>query len=105
MQYKTIILELIRSRPELHRRLKASKKLLPTVERHATLLKASHEAWIKALRGTRPEPESVLIPSEALEIAVKVFEETLLDGSEANDVEALSLDDAMAFLLRKTPTA
>jgi len=104
MQYKTIILELIRSRPDLHRQLKASNTLLATVERNAILLKASHDAWIEELRGTRPESESALIASEALEIALKVFEETLPKDSASDKTDPLDLDEAMAFLGRpKSP--
>jgi hypothetical protein len=104
MQYKTIILELIRSRPDLHRRLKDSKTLLATVEHTAILLKASHEAWMEELRGTRPGSDSAQIASEALEIALKVIEETLPDGSRPDDAEPRFLGDAMATLLGKTPT-
>ena len=103
MQYKTIILELIRSRPELHRRLKSSNTLLATVERQAILLKASHEAWMEELRDTRPESEKALLVSEALEIAIKAMEETLSNGSETDETQPLDLDEAMAFLGRPKP--
>jgi hypothetical protein len=104
MQYKTIVLELIRSRPDLHRQLKASKTLLSTVERQAILLKASHEAWMQELRDTRPESEQALIVSEALEIALKAFEE-ILDSSPPEESETEFLDKAMASIRRKTPPA
>ncbi len=103
MQYKTIILELIRSRPDLHRRLKASNTLLSAVERQAILPKASHEAWIAELSDTRPESKKALIVNEALEIAIKAMEGTLSNGSESDEAESLDLGEAMAFLGRPKP--
>jgi len=102
MQYKTIVLELIRSRPDLHRQLKASKTLLSTVERHATLLKASHEAWIETLRDSRPAMDTAQLSSEALERALKAFEEHLARPA-SDESETEFLDKAMASIRRKNP--
>ena len=44
MQYKTIILELLEQRPEIHDQLRKNRKLLPTLEICAHELKTSHEA-------------------------------------------------------------
>jgi hypothetical protein len=104
MQYKTIVLELIRSRPDLHRQLKASKTLLPTVERQAILLKASHEAWIETLRHSQPAMDSTQLSSEALERALKAFEEHLAN-SAPDESETEFLDKAMASIRQKTPPA
>lgn len=42
MYYKTIALELLQARPELHNRLRLSRKLLSEVERYATDLRTTH---------------------------------------------------------------
>ena len=61
MQYKTIILELLQQRPEMHDQLRKDRKLLPTMELYARELKTSHEAWKETLSpgeaGQRPEPD------------------------------------------------
>jgi hypothetical protein len=43
MQYKTIVLELLRERTELYEQLRLTHRLLPTLETCAKELKASHE--------------------------------------------------------------
>ncbi len=45
MQYKTIVLEMLKERKELHEQLRLTRRLLPTMERCARELKASHEQW------------------------------------------------------------
>ena len=45
MQYKTIVLELIRQQRELHQQLVGSKTLLSTMDRYAVLLKSIHEEF------------------------------------------------------------
>jgi len=45
MQYKTIILQLLQQRPQMHEQLRQERKLLPTLEIYAKELKASHEDW------------------------------------------------------------
>ena len=49
MQYKTIILELLQQRPEIHEQLRKDRKLLPAMEFYARELKTSHEAWKETL--------------------------------------------------------
>ncbi len=97
MLYKTIILELLKQRPEMHEQLRQERKLLATLEMHAKELKASHEALTEQLRQSRPESETSQISSEAFEMAMKEMEDRLPPASTTDD-QALSLDEAMAFV-------
>jgi hypothetical protein len=98
MQYKTIILELLQQRPRMHEQLRQERKLLTTVEWMAVALKANHEALTEQLRQARPESNPRQISSEAFEIALKELEDHLPPASAMGGHEALSLDQAMAFI-------
>ena len=98
MQYKTMILELLQQRPQMHEQLRLERKLLPTLEIYAKELKTSHEDAMEQLRQLRPNSEASQISSEALEIALKEMEDRLPPESVTNDHETLSLDKAMAFV-------
>ena len=102
MQYKTIILELLQQRPEIHEQLRMSRKLLTTVEHYARELKTSHEAWKETLGQERPGSDQSQIASEAMEMALKELEDRLPPASQHSDSEALSLDAAMAFIRNHT---
>jgi hypothetical protein len=104
MQYKTIVLELIQQQPELHEQLRASRTLLATMDAYALALKASHEGWMDRLSQRTPGSDRSQISSEALEIALKDLEEDLSSASKA-DEDGTTLDAAMAYLKRHTPTA
>lgn len=104
MQYKTIVLELIQQQPELHENLRASRTLLATMDAYALALKASHEEWMERLSQRRPGSDRSQLASEALEIALKEVEEDLSSASPA-DEDGPTLDGAMAYLKRHTPTA
>lgn len=97
MQYKTIVLEMLKERTELHEQLKKERKLLTEMERYARELKAGHEAWKAQLLQDRPGSEASQISSEAFEMALKDLEDRLPPES-APDGETLSLDQAMAFV-------
>jgi hypothetical protein len=103
--YKTIIMELILEQPSLYEKLRSGKRLLPAIDDYATLLKASHEEWKEQLSQSRPGSDPIQIASEALEIACKELEERLASASKADEGEPLSLDAAMNFIRRHTPTA
>jgi len=105
MQYKTMILELLQQRPEMHGRLKKSRTLLPELERYARELKAGHEAWTDRLAQQKPGSDPSQIASEALEIALKEVEDCLPPASPPQEDDPLSLDAAMTFLRRHTPPA
>jgi hypothetical protein len=102
MQYKTIMLEFLQQRPRMHEQLRKHRKLLPALELYARELKRSHEAWKETLSQLMPGSDPSQISSEALEIALKEMEDHLPTGSAANGKEALSLDQAMAFIRRHT---
>jgi hypothetical protein len=104
MQYKTIVLELIQRQPELHERLRESRTLLATMDRHALDLQARHEAWMEHLGRAKPDSDRRQISAEALELALQDLEADLPSASRA-DEDGPSLDGAMAYLRRHTPTA
>jgi hypothetical protein len=101
MQYKTITLELIQDRPELHQQLTSSRTLLSTVNQLAGLLRAVHLTTIEQLRSTRPQVSPQQLSSEAMELALQQLEEALALPSQPD--EAFSLDLAIAYLRRHTP--
>ena len=104
MQYKTICLQMIQDRPEMYDQLLCKRMLLPTLERYAVQLRTSHLEWKELLSQARPGSESQ-IANEALEIALKELEDSLPTAFPPDENKALSLDAAMAFLHRPTPTA
>ena len=105
MPYKTIVLELLQQRPQLHEQLRVQRMLLANLERYATQLKTSHKAWKELLSGLRPGSDQSQIASEALEMAVKELEDSLPPASPADRSETFSLGEAMTFLRRHTPPA
>jgi len=103
MQYKTIILELLQQRPEMHEQLRKNRKLLPALEFYAKELKTSHEAWKETLSELRPGSDPSQIAGEAMEMALRdLVEDHLPSASRPGDKEPLSLDEAMAFIRRHT---
>jgi hypothetical protein len=102
MQYKTIVLELLRERTELHEQLRLTRRLLPTMETCARELKASHETWKETLARANPQSDPSQISSEAMEMALRELEERLPSVHPA-DEEPFSLDQAMAFVRSHTP--
>jgi hypothetical protein len=103
MQYKTLVLQLLRQRRELHNQLKNSRTLLQAVDRYALELKTGHEAWQASLSQARPGSDPSQIKSEALEMALKDLEERLPAPEE--DSEALSLEGAIEFVRKRMPPA
>ncbi len=99
MQYKTIVLELLKERKELHEQLRLTRRLLPTMETCAHELKARHEHWKETLATATPESDPGQISSEAMEMALTELEAHLPSVHPQDDGEALSLDQAMAFVL------
>jgi hypothetical protein len=99
MLYKTIVLELLQERPQMHEQLRQSRTLLSTMEQYAQELKANHEAWKEQLSQARPGSDPSQIASEALEIAIQ----ELVDCLPTESAEPFPLDEAMAFILRTPP--
>jgi len=104
MLYKTIVLELIQSRPSYHNRLCQPRMLLPTLNQLAQELKDNHLAWQKTLSEADPQSDPQQIASEALERALQELRERLPSESTASEDGPLTLDAAIAFLRPPTPT-
>jgi type II secretory pathway component PulM len=98
MQYKTIILELLQQRSQMHEQLMRERKLLTAVELYAKELKESHEAIRDQLQKSRPGSDPIQTSSEAFELALKELEDRLPPVSPMDGQEELSLDQAMAFI-------
>jgi hypothetical protein len=103
MQYKTIVLQLLEQHPELYDPLRRQRRMLPTLEYYGRELKTLHEAWKEVLAQVTPDSDPSQIVSEALELALKDLMDLLPAGSPRDGQEALSLDEAMAFIRRHTP--
>tara|TARA_R110002072_G_scaffold289831_3_gene457122 strand:- start:4165 stop:4482 length:318 start_codon:yes stop_codon:yes gene_type:complete len=98
MQYKTIVMEMLQDRTELHEQLRRERKLLTTIEAYAMELKASHEAFQEQLHKAHPGSDPMQTSSEAFEMAIKELEDRLPTKSEVDEPAELSLDGAMAFI-------
>jgi len=106
MHYKTIVLELIQERQELHQKLCSSGTLLPTLESYARMLKSRHQYWMDALHETEPAQHPTQIASAALTLAVGDLQETLsADSPPEEDAWEPSLDEAITDVRRHTPPA
>jgi hypothetical protein len=104
MHYKTIVLGLLQERSTLHERLRESRTLIQAVDRCATHLKARHEFWLTRIVHTSTDHEQTQLSSSALEIAVQEFRDDLPPETTPDGPDSLSLDDAMDFLRRYTPS-
>jgi hypothetical protein len=102
MQYKTMILELLKDRTELYEQLRLTHRLLPMLETLARELKAGHETWKETLTREKPESHPSQVASEALELAIKELQDRLPSVSPPDEGEQLSLDGAMAFIKSHT---
>ena len=103
MQYKTMILEMLRDRPQTHEQLRKERKLLSTTEQYAKELRASHQAWTDMLSQMRPGSSQTQLFSEALEIALKELEDRLPSESPWDESPTQFLDAAMLFVRPRTP--
>ena len=99
MQYKTIVLELLRQNQPLHERLRRSDTLLETMTEQALQLRARHHEWMAVLAEATPGSEPDQFKTTAFELALHEWEFLLTESdSLPAPPEPLSLDDAMAFL-------
>ena len=94
MQYKTIVLELLKERTELHEQLRLTRRLLPTMESCARELKASHETWMETL--AQANPGSELLPWLEREFTLYAMKAT-----KGNQVRAAKLLGITRATLRK----
>jgi hypothetical protein len=106
MLYKTIALELLQNRPEIHEKLRQQRMLLQATEYYAFELKASHEAWKEHLTSAQPQADPSQITSQAMELALEELEALLPSASSPEDENRPSLDDFMTYLKeQRTPPA
>ncbi len=103
MQYKTIVLELLQQRTELHEQLRKERKLLTAMEFYANELKEIHEGWKETFTQSNPGRDASQMSSEALELAVKDLLDRLPAESPKAGDEMFSLGSAMAFLRKALP--
>jgi hypothetical protein len=96
MQYKTIVLELLQQ-------LRTSRQLLSALENYAQELRTNHYSWIETLSEAKPGCDPIQITSEALEIALQDLEARLPSASQPDEDEALSLDEAIAYVKNPQP--
>jgi hypothetical protein len=102
MQYKTIVLQMLEQQPELYDQLRQQRRMLPVMEHYARELRVLHLAWMETLNQAVPDSDPSQIASEAMERALKDLEDRLPIGTPADGQEALSLDEAMAYIRRHT---
>ena len=108
MQYKTMVLELIQARPEMHDQLRKERTLLATMERTARDLKTRHEELKELLSqprpGQRPEARS---PAKRWRSRSRNWRTLLPSGSlpDREFTKRFPSRRATAFLRRHTPPA
>ncbi|MFO0901205.1 MAG: hypothetical protein U0836_27580 [Pirellulales bacterium] len=91
MHYKTIVLELLESRPQLKSRLQEYRQLKTTLELYAHQLQTSHQQWQRTLAQLTPASDARQLASEALELAVAEIRDRLsLESAESDPSEAPS---------------
>jgi tRNA nucleotidyltransferase (CCA-adding enzyme) len=105
MLYQTIVLELLRQRPRLHRQLRRDRQMLKTVHRFANQLKDSHEVWKTDLTRVNPDRDPLQIRNEAMEKALQELVTCLPAEPGRNTAGPLSLEEAMTFIRKATPVA
>jgi hypothetical protein len=105
MLYKTMVLELLQNRPEVHEKLRRQRMLLKTMEFYASELKDLHEAWKQHLSETTPDSNQSQTASQALELALKELEGLLPSDSSTEEADQPSLEDFMTYLRDRTPPA
>ncbi|MBX9695455.1 MAG: hypothetical protein K2Z81_23925 [Cyanobacteria bacterium] len=103
MLYKTIVQNLLESRPQMHEALRKERKLLVTLETYAKELKNSHESWMGILQQEASQRTREQISAEAFELAVSELTDRLPTESRQADQEELSLDQAMAYIRSPSP--
>jgi hypothetical protein len=105
MSYMTLILEILKQRPQLQDQLRKNRKLLPMMEQYARELKESHLAWMKLLSRLRSGGEKDQISSEALELALKELAHRLPTECHPSKGTVVVLDATVLFSRHHTPHA
>jgi hypothetical protein len=105
MHYKTIALELLQENSALYEKLRSGKMLLTAMDAYAIDLKHAHEDWKERLGWSQPSSDPRQIAAEALELAIQEIQDRLPSELQAHAAEPLSLDAAMSYVRRHTPSA
>ena len=100
MHYRSIVLELLQQRPRACERLKKQHMMLEAVNSFGSILKLNHEAIMQQMLEANPGSDPTQIKQAAFEIALSHLEEALPSESDQDGEESLSLDQAMAHLLK-----
>ncbi len=90
MQYKTIVLELLRQRTGVARTATADAQAPADTGNLLTELKASHETWKQTLATANPGSDPSQIASEAMELAIKELEDRLPTDSTGRTIRSRS---------------
>ena len=94
--YKTMVLELLQQRPQIHEQLRASRTLLSTMEQMAISLKSGHEEWKNHLRQSMASSSESEIANAAMELAIKELESVLSSVSPMDGDDLPILDQPTA---------
>lgn len=105
MQYKTMVLELLRQRPEAYDQLQRRRILLQVLNLCASDLKGRHEVWKAQLALAKLGASKAQLASEALEMALKEIESRLPSSLPLNEGDQISLDQVMAYIWGDRPPA
>jgi hypothetical protein len=97
MHYKTIVLELLEQRTELHEQLRLTRRLRPTMEALATELRELHLSWTETLSQANPGSDPSQNSSEAMELALKSLEDHFPSASRQDNGELPHLTNATAI--------
>jgi hypothetical protein len=107
MQDKRLIHELLQHQyPALHEQLRASRRLLATLDSYATELKTHPAYWTTEFRLANPRRDPAQIANIALERAMDNIQEALrCDSPSPQAANIFFLGAAIASISRPTPSA
>ena len=105
MQYKTMILELLKQRPKVHERLRSQRLLLWAINRYATQLKSLHDTWKEELALERPDSDPMQLSSEAMELALHDLIDSLPIDSPTTEGDTEPSPQEMAPIDNLSPRA
>lgn len=104
MLYKTIILGLMEENPDMETQLPGHRLTPILLEQYANDLQSRHASWKKRLSETSPEASEIQTTSEALELAIRGWQEEFRAGSRPS-ADGPTLDGAINYIRLRTPPA
>jgi hypothetical protein len=105
LHYKGIILEWLVEHPAVYRRLLKKRLLKTTLKVYASKLMERHYVWQRRLAHMNPPRELSQLADDALPVALKELEYSLLAGLPPEQVKPLPMLEAMALVKRRSPLA